>query len=867
MSKIEILPFGASLFDFVIENFPQNSTFVFPTRRAVYYFKERLWRRRGKKTVALPRVLSIEEFWKEIFHFNFPAYRILEKGEEVMLLLNSIKKSTFYTRWGRDKKVLRSLFSLLSFFQELEEFSLTIPKVKEAGIVWADEEWENLLSDLENLQQIFYRDLQDNHVVTMGMAYRMMGEKAGREEVDLPFPLPVVLGGIISLNLQEERVIRRMLESDKGRIIMMGDERVREPQPVFSPFYHIQRFLNSWLGEVNFHSAEKREAEVDIYRCSGREEEIIILGEKLKELLNKFLPEKIAIIVPYPSLARRIEEEILKPWQIKYNITAGIPFIESQAYTFLFSFKTLRDSNFQVEKYYSFLQHPFSQELNFPSPEELLHKAKELRAINLPASILKKEGKKFENLAHFLDRMEEISRLSLPYFLESILYLLKDFFQKGDFYMREEGREISQVLREISSFSHIEMEKEEKWELTLQFLRNRSLHLFGEPLEGVQVLGVLESRFLDFEAVIIPDFNEGIFPSFFGRDDPFLSPTLRERLNLPTPSSREALYGYYLEYWRGKCHRLIILYQEDEEGEFLPSRFVERLHYFEKREIKDAEFLYGGLNSSSMDLSFNPGEEMKKMIEEKSCLTLPASALLEFLRCPLLFYFRYLKGISYPEKFGEPQASVVGRILHEALRDFYKEGWPESKRKESLEELVDKKWGEYLPLNGYSLLVKEMIKEYFVPYFLRMEEQIYSQEPFQVKNVEREGRFRISSPFPIEFTYRVDRLDLRPDGSYRLVDYKFGRSVEKKAREEIRYQMGLYTWWLREEGIPLSQIRVYHLLKRRTETIEEMNPKEAEEKARSITMQILEDIIKGKWNLPTFSECLLCPYRDLCRRV
>lgn len=332
----------------------------------------------------------------------------------------------------------------------------------------------------------------------------------------------------------------------------------------------------------------------------------------------------------------------------------------------------------------------------------------------------------------------------------------------------------------------------------------------GEPLQGLQIMGLLETRNLDFKNVVILSMNERVFPRRRGINS-FIPNYIRRAHGMSTIEQQEAIiaFNFYRLLNRAECVTMVYDSSVQANGSSEPSRYIMqlekiyglRLHHVEMNPViqTSSPIVIRVPNSDSFGLrdryTRDPGAAGGKHLS--------ASALNTFINCPLMFYMRYVQGLNNDNEVGDfMDNSTFGVIVHDTLSDCYdceplrnRGGVVDAEyidwyRKNRLDAVVvDNIKLTYLhvpenelpthtqPLKGEPYMLVDTIKSY-VNFVLDYDKQLIADKggPFTVLECE------VSHLLPamqlgdavFNFTYKPDRVDRLADGTVRIVDYKTG---------------------------------------------------------------------------------------------
>ena len=303
----------------------------------------------------------------------------------------------------------------------------------------------------------------------------------------------------------------------------------------------------------------------------------------------------------------------------------------------------------------------------------------------------------------------------------------------------------------------------------------------GEPLEGMQIMGPLELRAMDFDNLIILGCNEGVFPRR-SVSSSFIPPELRKGFGLPTYEYQDAVWAYYFYRAIQRASRVWMVYDSSAEGlkGGEASRYIKQLEMHFKVPVKHYE--------SSALLGAMPDETVLEKtaedIEKLKSGHLSASALKNYNRCPAMLYYSKVCGLT-PEKDVQESldAGMLGNVLHKTMQTLYP---PETvlslefidrllKDKARIRSIVDENIRLQLnafEVSGRNLVYSEVVCNY-VDIILRTDRlQVEESGPIRILGTEK-CVSRTILGFP--FIGYIDRLDSSALGSCRVVDYKSGK--------------------------------------------------------------------------------------------
>ncbi|MGZ3943145.1 MAG: PD-(D/E)XK nuclease family protein, partial [Bacteroidia bacterium] len=353
-------------------------------------------------------------------------------------------------------------------------------------------------------------------------------------------------------------------------------------------------------------------------------------------------------------------------------------------------------------------------------------------------------------------------------------------------------------------------------EITLKGLRNllkqvlapSGIPFYGEPLSGLQIMGVLETRTLDFDNVIMLSVNEGVLPS--GKSSAsFIPDDLKRHLEMPLHGEKDAIYAYHFYRLLQRAKNISLVYntETDTFGKGEKSRFITQLiSEWRKRNSKvtiTENILSLPVNQSAQNynLHIEKTPEVLKSLAEKaqSERGLSPTSLNTYKECQLKFYLRFVANVREPDEVEEDiESSALGNIIHKTLENLYKPVVGKNLAQEDIFQMqknyaeeAAKAFAEYYEEaadeNGKKALALHVVKKYisnFLSYEKETIQKLATKKQFlTVKNLEVELRSNIvlGNGLSITLAGKSDRID-DVNGMLRIIDYK---SSVNKSRDKF----------------------------------------------------------------------------------
>jgi hypothetical protein len=453
-----------------------------------------------------------------------------------------------------------------------------------------------------------------------------------------------------------------------------------------------------------------------------------------------------------------------------------------------------------------------------------------------------------------------------------------------------------------------------------RLIRNmlRTLHIpfNGEPLSGLQVLGILETRTLDFSNVIILSMNEGVIPRTSNIPS-FVPHSLRYGFGLPTTEHQDSMVAYYFYRLIQRAKNVVLVYDSSTGGLRTGerSRFMHQLYYELPFQVAEITALNKVEQIKTQPITVYKtdavGENLFRYTGEGG-RSLSPSALNEFLDCPLRFYFHHIAGLPQPDEVAEEvDPRIFGNVLHNAIRRIYgnfgtAEITPEKLERllqtgveidESLdrafqEEYVGATEGTQRNIEGTNLIVRQVLRKY-LHNLIRTDR---ASGTFRVVDLEQRFLTTIAIPtregsLQVNLGGVIDRVD-ESAGRIRILDYKTGivkktfSTIESlfvngdKLRNDAAFQVILYSWiynrlrpgsiivpglfFIRESHDPGFTFTMHHGSGRILEDFSSVG--DEFEQLLGVHLGRLFDLGEPFAQTSNRQVCRYCPYNTICRR-
>lgn len=938
--------------------------FVFPNRRAGLFFQKYL-SEISERPLFSPSILTINDLFMQLSGMH-PADKIqmlFRLYEFYKQRSGSSESFDEFIYWGEmllndfddiDKYMVdaRMLFRNVSDLKSLDDdFNYLSPEqVQAIRSFWSSfypkgdspnqqhflELWEILYDLYAGLRTSLVKDGCGYD----GMIFREVVEQLEKEPMsDFPFD-QVVFVGLNALSVSEERLLLALQK--KGVADFYWDyvgPWVTDPDNKASFF--LERNLRLFPSRMQLPATEPVQAEIRVMgvpSAIGQAKQVYPILQALadEQQLTDESALRTAIVLPDEHLLVPVLNAI--PEAIQHiNVTMGYPLAGTPVAALMEYILTLQKNIRYIDRVPVFYFRDVLPILNHQyvmaaAPEEVSQLVKDMTAGNRIyvyaadlnrhelLSILFTPVQNTEELSdyliHVLEALNTCLRNNRPIpddeeMISNSTQTTADIEQEFIFHYFATVNRMKEVMREAK----IEMRLDTYFRLLKRMTDLITIPFEGEPLSGLQVMGVLETRALDFDRLIILSMNEGIFPLKKVANS-FIPYNLRRGFGLPTYEHQDSVWAYHFYRLIRRAKQVTLLYDTRTTGLLTGevSRFVHQLRYHYQYPLIDELVVYDVASSAVPPISVQKTAEVEKLLSDflsGGPRALSASAINTYLDCPLKFYFSVLEQIQEEDEITETvERDVFGSILHKVMEDLYAPFKGKLVTADLLKLLrkdqplltgtIARAFAELFfkspvvrPLEGENFLTGEMIRKYA--------EKILEQDacftPFHYIKSEKKVRATItlSDRRVVQLKGFIDRVDSL-DRVLRIVDYKTGsgkldfESVEglfdkeAKDRPKAVMQVFLYAWMYQQlpeyTGMPI-QPAIYYL---RTLFQRSFNPVVEQKKGRGKADKVnsfqefvadfegkLRQCLDEIFNLDipftqteTGKACAYCSFRGLC---
>jgi len=841
---------------------------IFGGRRPSLFIKRDL-ARRIKGTYVPPAFFTIDEWMQKMAYgdkklsFSNPldhCYAIYKLAHtQAPDILKGREAFWQFLPWARE---------ILHFIEQLDLEDVPLDALKlieeHAQIGYSVPNDINLLLQyLCALRKSYHEYLDTQGLTTRGFQYLQAAHRLG--QFDLSGSDEILFCNFFYLHRTENVVLKNIYEKTNTVLFMQGDQR-RWPA--------LKRIAKTFGTPI----LEGKEVvptmfDLKIYEAFDSHAQAGLVKEILSQIDDPtdtvvVLPTVDSLLPLLTAIGGQLEE---------FNISIGYPLKRSALYALLeavIQVQTTRKGKlYYARDYLKLLQHPLVKNLNLLDDSALMralvHRIEEALKGDILTGI---SGVLFFDLQDILKDEVLWERFEFPHLLQEALRKIHAIFFEnfhkilcaadlakalGEFvsFMQTKSAmehfplnhqialRLEEVAEELSvcAFKEEEFEPRELFRILQERLSLEVVSFSGSPLRGLQVLGLFETRALNFKNVIVVDVNEGVLPRL-NIYEPLIPREVLIRLNLDRLELEEEIQAYGFMRLISSAKKVHLIYQQNTDK--VRSRFVEELIWEQERNRGAIGII--DIVRPSFEVSVEKKQrsipKTKEIIEFLSGVTFSASSLNTYLRNPYEFYQSYVLGLREKDNLlDDPEAKHIGTFVHSLLEDTFKvflnkKPVLDDEFKKYFFKIMESRFEEtFSHRQSADAFLMKTVLETRLKRFFEAETKRCAKEVEVIMVLERRFDDVIElKDRKVKLTYRMDRVDKLLDGSILVLDYKTGGSdVMPKAfdeliehqlsRELIRdkllsFQMPLYLYYLSKQ-YPQTKVNaaLYHL---RTNSIE-----------------------------------------------
>ena len=836
----------------------EDRCFVFPNRRSMVWFRKHLCSAVKDLPLLVPQMLTINDlFSKGAGVTTSDRVRLLLELYECYKDLNPKAESLDeFIFWGDvilgdfndvDKYLVDAgqLFANVADFKALQDtFEYLTETQREAikgflshfndqsGKLTVDPGSDDpdvkgrflqIWNILYHLYVNYNKALAAKGMAYEGMMYRSLAERLKDMPAEDVFNgifhegTSFVFVGLNALNECEKTLLRKLRDSGKAEFCWdWSGDMIKDPSNR-SSFFMTDNVLE--FPQASKWDPEGTECpEINVISVASSVGQAKRLPDILRQISGN--PEECAVVLPDENLLRPVLNTI--PEDIHdINVTMGLPMSGSLFYTMMADISAIQMHAVKRKDTWMFYHKQvwdlFSCEIFRKAADEktleIVAKVKEKARYYIPQEelrgtmltdvifrpvIMDPKMVSSAQTASFAQYQKDVIEVIAPAIADDSSLALELEYAK-EYY--KSINVLQEIRLEVLPMTYIR--------LLGQLLGSVSVPFRGEPLKGLQIMGPLETRALDFRDLIIMSANEGVFPRR-SVSSSFIPPELRKGFGMPTYEYQDAVWAYYFYRMISRAGKVWMLVDSRAEGlkSGEESRYIKQLEYHFNIPLKRYVVKFGGMKTAALPEIVKTEEDVAKIRET----VLSATTLQNYLACPAKFYYGVVKGLEVEEEVAESlDYGMFGTVYHDTMRALY-----------TSEEAMDPEFvfNDREPRGGLSCEALTMVSRSYIESWIARKEQIKLKVKAlimsQLSTIEVSGRNLVVADVIVRYVVKtlqrdlellkkegreafeilgreirvggefcgqrfkgfIDRLDSFRDGEARVVDYKTGKVLE-----------------------------------------------------------------------------------------
>lgn len=815
--------FLSHVVSYILENNANIShlTLVVPSKRAGVFLKHEL-SQQIQKTSFAPDILSIEELVEQI-----SGYTAVTNTELLFEFYTVYKELTpkeaqepfdSFSKWAQillqdfneiDRYLIpqKEIFNYLGAIQEINHWSLEkepTALVKNYLTFWNKlEDYYNALTEKITQKGIAYQGLVYREAVDSLEFYLQKNEDKKHYFI-----------GFNALNTAEEKIIQEFLEVGLSEILWDTDHVFfDDPEHDASLFLRRHRYEWNYFKKNNFSwvadnfSSKKN---IEIIGVPKNVTQAKHVGEILQKLqhTNESLQDVAVVLGDEQLLIPCLNS--LPPEINKLNITMGFPLKEIPLATTFNNLYLLQEHHRNDTFYYKNIINvlsdtnlrPLFQQEDTNLAADIIQYIQTNNIIYVSTELIVKR---------FPEELQDIAKLLFTYWndkpkmaIQHCITLIRRLKTTLIEHREQHLLALEYLYRFNEVFNQLQLLTKQhnyitdiKSLLTLykEIISTETLDFKGEPLQGLQIMGMLETRVLDFKTVVLSSVNEGILPSGKSNNS-FIPFDLKKQFNLPTYKEKDAIYTYHFYRLLHRAENIYLLYNTEADGlnGGEKSRFLMQLEtYAMPNHTISQHVVIPKVPKIENHLQVVQKEaNVLERIKEIADKGFSPSALTSYIRNPIDFYYQKILGIQEYEAVEETvAANTLGTVVHDTLELLYKPFEGKNLTVEDIKAMFKKveplvtdnfkkTYGEGNIKRGKNLIIFNVAKRYVTNFLNQERDTLKTGKVLRILQIEQTLQAKVEIPelnFPVYIGGKVDRVD-ELDGVMRIIDYKTGKVLQ-----------------------------------------------------------------------------------------
>ena len=783
----------------------EDVVFILPSQRAKVFVKQAF---KDKITVGfLPEVINIEQFINQVsgiekadsiqllFHF-YTIYKGLEKQPVSFDVFASWAFTVIQDFNELDQHLIntKEIFIYLRDIQRLKKWSVE-GDFKETALM---EDHYSFLEKLNTYYNAFYKFLKENKIGYQGLMYRESCKKID-SFLDKNTTKKFFFIGFNALNTAEEFLFQKVLENKNSDIYWDIDT------AFFKSNHQAGRFIRRYKKEWRYYEKNEVKTLGDTF---SQPKHIEVIGASKNTTQIKYAGEILETITDFKNTALVLADETLLPITLNslpkninaINITMGYPLKDVPTTNLLFSIFQLFISQNKLNKT-TINEFYYKDVIRFLKHQSIYKLIPEIDAfsddIAKQNQTFIKQSRINKLLENTSSELKEVivsiftSYNSIDEFIDRIINLIN--------FLKEDVSDLEKeyLFRFYTTFTQLKtLQNEFKYFPDLktlalffrQLISSESLSFQGEPLRGLQLMGMLETRVLDFENIILVSTNEGVLPAS-SQQNSFIPFDVKVEFGLPTYREKDAIFSYHFFRLMQRAKNVFIIYNTEHDvfGSGEKSRFVTQLEMM-RTDIVQKIISPKVAPQNKVLKEVKKNEAVLERLKELARKGISPSALTNYLYNPISFYKQKILKLKEFDDVEETIAyNTLGTVVHETLDKLYKPFVGKFLLVEDIEAMKEKSKDlvvKYFKIEfkngdistGRNRLIFEVANRFVNNFLAQEKELLKDKNQLKIIATEEDLATEIAIDgidFPIKIHGQVDRVD-ELNGVLRIIDYKTG---------------------------------------------------------------------------------------------
>lgn len=677
----------------------EDTVLIVPSQRMVAYIHKALFEFAGKPILS-PKILTIDAWIQglvtlpqiEKTHLLFELYEIYSKDP----VDGSVESFDSFLTWGK---------TLLTDFEEIDRYLIPSDQLfKNLKAIREIDNWSFNSEELSLGQQKFmafwdklnpyYSELNER-LLKSGRTTKAKAYKYVAENIDCVFEVnkaaKFVFAGFNALSEAELRIFKQLHQL--GRAFVLMDSDAFYLQDKLHEAGHFQRVLLDRLGvkELPFIGTKlsSKSMQITLVECPQFTAQAQAIGHELTKIPVKDLPETLVLLASEQLLTTLLQN---LPAQIgRANITLGLPLQQTVLKSWVELIFRLQESFLRrkanvihYKDFVQFIHHPFTiQSITSEERHELNVFEQKMVKCNWQFAVLDKlpQGERIQVMYKALFTPWKNDWNFALNQMQALNFFFDGYFSEDAELEKAIIRKFGGTIQEVLGLFQTEIPRFQLGtfkQLFYQQWANDTIAYYGNPLDGLQIMGLLETRGIDFKHVFVLGMNEGEMPPT-NPINTLIPMDLRGHFGLPTPREKQGLFAHHFYRLLHQCESLFITYTSSQEavGSNEPSRYVQQLKLELARINKSIviEEKYLGIPTKVLKEKASVVKTTAHLetLDELVSKGITFSQMDKFLSCSLNYFYQYI--LKFKENTvleEELEASTKGTILHHVMENLYR---------------------------------------------------------------------------------------------------------------------------------------------------------------------------------------------------